>query len=181
MIQIKKKKFQNEIVCFSISVIVDYPHMLVVIQTILLCYLTECLSILAYAWYWYSHIVQVPHPAYARVDNWLSRLETIYQYYDQPGMPTNCGKVLFELSLQHSITFYTVKNTAKRNMSSAVCGSTMYKSLAPTPLYMYSFALVVFAWKCRLFCLCVHVQCRVCYIYHVDFQFRFGHLTTFLV
>ena len=104
-----KTKIPNEIVCFSISVIVDYPHMLVVIQTILLCYLTECLSILAYAWYWYSHIVQVPHPAYARVDNWLSRLETIYQYYDQPGMPTNCGKVLFELSLQHIITFYYSK------------------------------------------------------------------------
>ena len=28
------------------------------------------------------------------------------------------------------------KNTAKRNMSSAVCASSMYKSLAPTPIYM---------------------------------------------
>ena len=34
---------------------------------------------------------------------------------------------------------------------------------------------VVFAWKCRLFCLCVHVQFRVCYIYHVEFHFRFTH------
>ena len=37
------------------------------------------------------------------------------------------------------------KNTAKRNMSSAVCASSIYKSLALTPLYMQSFALVVFA------------------------------------
>ena len=28
------------------------------------------------------------------------------------------------------------KNTAKRNMSSAVCASSMYKSLAPTSKYM---------------------------------------------
>ena len=28
------------------------------------------------------------------------------------------------------------KNAAKRNMSSAVCSSSMYKSLAPTPSYM---------------------------------------------
>ena len=28
------------------------------------------------------------------------------------------------------------KNTAKRNMSSAVCASSMCKSLAPTPIYM---------------------------------------------
>ena len=28
------------------------------------------------------------------------------------------------------------KNTAKRNMSSAVCASSMYKSLGPTPIYM---------------------------------------------
>ena len=28
------------------------------------------------------------------------------------------------------------KNAAKRNMSSTVCASSMYKSLAPTPIYM---------------------------------------------
>ena len=48
-------------------------------------------------------------------------------------------------------------------MSSAVCASSRYKSLA----------LVVFAWKCCFFCLCTHVQCRVCYIYHVESHFRF--------
>ena len=35
--------------------------------------------------------------------------------------------------------------------------------------------------KCRLFCLCVHVQCRVYYIYHVEFHFRFRHLLSFPV
>ena len=43
------------------------------------------------------------------------------------------------------------------------------------------FALVVFAWKCRLFCLCSHGQCRVYYIYHVEFHFQFGHLITYPV
>ena len=40
---------------------------------------------------------------------------------------------------------------------------------------------VVFAWKCCLFCLCTHVQCRVCYIYHVEFHFRFRRLLSFPV
>merc|ERR1711954_60653 len=31
------------------------------------------------------------------------------------------------------------------------------------------------------FCLCAHVQCRVCYIYHVEFHFRFRHLLSFPV
>ena len=51
--------------------------------------------------------------------------------------------------------------------------------LAPTPLCMQSFALVVFPWKCCLFCLCAHGQCRVYHIYHVEFYFWFGHLITF--
>ena len=38
-----------------------------------------------------------------------------------------------------------------------------------------------FAWKCRLFCLCAHVQCRVWYIYHVEFHFRFRHPLSFPV
>ena len=33
----------------------------------------------------------------------------------------------------------------------------------------------------RLFCLCTHVQCRVCYIYHVEFHFRFRGLLSFPV
>ena len=57
------------------------------------------------------------------------------------------------------------KNTAKRNMSSAVCASSM----------------VVFAWKCRLFCLCAHVQCRLCYIYHVEFHFQLRRMLSFPV
>ena len=34
-----------------------------------------------------------------------------------------------------------------------------------TSVYMKRFALVVFAWKCRLFCLCAHGQCCVYNIY----------------
>ena len=30
--------------------------------------------------------------------------------------------------------------------------------------------------KCRLFCLWAHEQCRVYYIYHVEFHFQFGQL-----
>ena len=56
-----------------------------------------------------------------------------------------------------------------------------YKSFVPTPIYMLRFALVVFAWKCRLFCLCVHGQCRVYYIYHVEFHFRFKNLLAYPV
>ena len=40
---------------------------------------------------------------------------------------------------------------------------------------------VVFAWKCCLFCLCAHGQCRICYIYHVEFHFRFRRLVSFPV
>ena len=53
-------------------------------------------------------------------------------------------------------------------MSSPVCASSMYCTVA-------------FAWKCRLFCLCTHVQCHVCYIYHVEFNFRFRCLVSFPV
>ena len=35
--------------------------------------------------------------------------------------------------------------------------------------------------KIRLFCLFAHGQCRVYYIYHVEFHFRFEHLITFPV
>ena len=34
------------------------------------------------------------------------------------------------------VLHYVTKNTAKRNMSSAVYASSMYKSFAPTPIYM---------------------------------------------
>ena len=40
---------------------------------------------------------------------------------------------------------------------------------------------VVFAWKCCLFCLCAHGQCRVHHIYHVEIHFRFRRLVSFLV
>ena len=62
---------------------------------------------------------------------------------------------------------------AERNLkiSSRIC---------PAPCVLRQ-CTVVFAWKCRLFCLCTHGQCRVYYIYHVEFHFRFVHLITFPV
>ena len=38
---------------------------------------------------------------------------------------------------------------------------------------------VVFVWKCCLFCLCAHGQCRVHHIYHVEFHFWFRCLVSF--
>ena len=50
------------------------------------------------------------------------------------------------------------KNTAKRNMSSAVCASSMYSH---------------FAWKCRLFCLCArgaqNIFCLVSNVFPEEF------------
>ena len=60
--------------------------------------------------------------------------------------------------------------------ATAVYGRAESKSLAE-----YVQRPVCFAWKCRLFCLCAHEQCRVYYIYHAEFHFRFGHLITFPV
>ena len=60
---------------------------------------------------------------------------------------------------------YELKNNAKRNISCAMCDS----------------CTVVFVLKCRLFCLCVHGQCRVYYIYHVEFHFWLRHLVWFPV
>ena len=52
--------------------------------------------------------------------------------------------------------------------------------ICPAPCVLRQ-CTVVFAWKCHLFCLCAHVQCRVCYIYHVEFHFRFRRLLSFPV
>ena len=35
--------------------------------------------------------------------------------------------------------------------------------------------------QCRLFCLCMYGQYRVCYIHHVEFHFRFRRLVSFPV
>ena len=81
----------------------------------------------------------------------------------------------------HIDDYQYVKDTTKRNMSSAVCALLMHKFLAPTPIYMQSFALVVFAWKFRLFCLWAHGQCHVYYVYQVEFHFRFRRMVSFPV
>ena len=60
--------------------------------------------------------------------------------------------------------------------------SGISKSLAvcPAPCVLRQ-CTVVLAWKCRLFCLCAYGQCRVYYISHVEFHFRFGCLVLFPV
>ena len=50
--------------------------------------------------------------------------------------------------------------------------------ICPAPCVLCQ-CTVVFAWKCRLFCLCTYRQCRIYYIYHVKFYFWFGHLVSF--
>ena len=52
--------------------------------------------------------------------------------------------------------------------------------ICPAP-YMLRQCTVVFAWQCRFFCFCAHVQSRICYIYHVELYFRFRHLLSFPV
>ena len=52
--------------------------------------------------------------------------------------------------------------------------------ICPAPCVLRQFT-VVFAWKCRLLCLCAHGQCLVHHIYHVEFHFRFRHLLSFPV
>ena len=58
------------------------------------------------------------------------------------------------------------RNNAKQTMSSAVCALSIYSRLCI---------------KCRLFCLCAHGQCRIYYIYHVEFHFWFKCLVSFPV
>ena len=54
------------------------------------------------------------------------------------------------------------------------------RGICPVPCVLHK-CTVVFARKCRLFCLCVCGQCRVYYIYHVEFHFRFRRLVSFPV
>ena len=62
---------------------------------------------------------------------------------------------------------------AERNLkiSSGIC---------PAPCVLCQ-CTVVFAWKCRLFCLWAYGQCCIYYIYHVEFHFRFRNLVSFPV
>ena len=61
----------------------------------------------------------------------------------------------------------TKKNTAKRNMSSTMCASSMYSRLC---MEMSSFLFVR-----------VCAMPRMLYIYHVEFHFRFRCLVSFPV
>ena len=52
--------------------------------------------------------------------------------------------------------------------------------ICPAPC-VHRQSTVIFAWKYRIFCLCAHVQCHICYIFHVEFHFRFRRLLSFTV
>ena len=70
-----------------------------------------------------------------------------------------------------------IDDVGKNDRTAAVVRASPICS-APCVLHQYT---VVFAWKWRLFSLYAHGQCRVYYIYHVEFHFRFGHLVSFPV
>ena len=97
----------------------------------------------------------------------------------------NCDPALHDMICFRNCCICTsnaFKNAAKRSRQHA---GKKYQEYAQRRVCFVnekiSFALVVFAWKCRLFCLFAHGQCRVYYIYHVEFHFRFEHLITFPV
>ena len=93
--------------------------------------------------------------------------------------------MISDIGISTLITLYTVYTTTKYNKNDRNGGiwqSGISKSLAgcPPPCVLRQ-CTVVFEWKCCLFCLCAHGQCRVYHIYHVEFHFQFGHQITFLV
>ena len=61
-----------------------------------------------------------------------------------------------------------------------ICISGEKSVKCPAP-WLLRQCTVVFAWKCCLFCLCAYAQCRVYYIHHVEFHFRFRALVSFPV
>ena len=63
---------------------------------------------------------------------------------------------------------------SKRNKNKKIPQS----GICPAPCMLRQ-CTVVFAWKCRLFYSCAYGQCRVYYIYHVEFHFRFRVLESF--
>ena len=80
-------------------------------------------------------------------------------------------------------TISTIKATKKipqsGNMQYPICGTELnfffFRGIR-SALCVLRKCTVVFAFKCRLFSLCAHGQCRVYYIYHVEFHFRFRSL-----
>ena len=58
---------------------------------------------------------------------------------------------------------YTVRCSEKRKKKKKIPQSRICPALC-----VLHQCTIVFEWKCRLFCLRAHVQCLVCYIYHVD-------------
>ena len=75
----------------------------------------------------------------------------------------------------YDVTVVSQYTKIKNDRNGGVWQSGISKSLAEYVQHR------VYAWKCRLFCLCAYGQCRVYYIYHVKFHFRFRRLVSFPV
>ena len=88
--------------------------------------------------------------------------------------PYRNGFPLKNTDLQAGICFGKAHRTMQ---GSSKKGKIPQSGICPAPCVLCLFT-VVFAWKCRLFCLCRHGQCRVHYIYHVEFHFWFRHLVS---
>ena len=80
-----------------------------------------------------------------------------------------------------------IKNTAKQNMSSAVCASFLDESLMATP-FAHNFGVLVPCSNSNIHVKLCKSRLRIkmssflyAYIHYVEFYFRFGHLITFLV
>ena len=84
-----------------------------------------------------------------------------------------CDPMYSKTLKNHEKKWLQRRYMAERNLqiSSGICPAT------DVPRH----CTVVFAWKCRLFCLCAYGQCRVYCIYHVEFHFRFRRLVSFPV
>ena len=107
--------------------------------------------------------------------SWWSRVTLVLSLnfklniISQPSPKSKLNLVLKELIL-------------KNDRNGSIWQSGISKSLAvcPAPCVLCQ-CTVIFAGKCRLFCLCAHEQCHVCYIYHVEFHFWFRRLVLFTV
>ena len=125
---------------------------------------TQIQLLLGLIFSWYSHPSTNPATTYP-MGKWYKTNNTLIQDFKY-------------LNWRHQLLQVKTKNV--RN--GGIWQSWISKSLAvcPAPCVLRQ-CRVVFAWKCHLFCLCAHVQCRVCYIYHVEFHFRFRRLLSFAV
>ena len=70
----------------------------------------------------------------------------------------------------NKLHFYTIDMFRRHVERLLLIKRTRNKVQTSTTKVLHQYT-VVFAWKCRLFCLCAHGQCRIHHIYHVEFNF----------